>query len=39
MTPRGLGRDEEMSPETPIVPEASSQGSGEIEFVVRVLSD
>jgi hypothetical protein len=28
-----------MSPETPIVPEASSQGSGEIEFVVRVLSD
>jgi hypothetical protein len=38
MTPRVLGRDEEMLPETHIVPEASPQGSGEIEFVVRALS-
>jgi hypothetical protein len=38
MMPRGLGRDGEMSPKTPIVPEASLQGSGEIEFVIRVLS-
>jgi hypothetical protein len=38
MMPRGLGRDGEMSPETPIVPEASPQGLGEIEFVVRALS-
>jgi hypothetical protein len=38
MTPRGLGRDREMSPDTPIVPEVSPQGSGEIEFVVRTLS-
>jgi hypothetical protein len=27
MTPRGLGRGREMSLETPIVPEASPQGS------------
>jgi hypothetical protein len=33
-----LRRDREMSPETPIVPEASLQGSGEIELVVCVLS-
>jgi hypothetical protein len=38
MTPRGLGRDGEMSPETPIVSEASPQGSDEIEFVVHALS-
>jgi hypothetical protein len=38
MTLWGLGQCEEMSPETPIVPEASLQGSGEIEFVVRALS-
>jgi hypothetical protein len=37
-TPRGLGRSGEMSPETPIVPEAPPQGSGEIQFVVRALS-
>jgi hypothetical protein len=34
MTPQGLGRDGEVSPETRIVPEASPQGSSEIEFVV-----
>jgi hypothetical protein len=34
MTPQGLGRGGEISPETPIVPEASSQGLGEIEFAV-----
>jgi hypothetical protein len=34
----GLRRDGEMSPETPIVPEASPQGSGEIELAVCVLS-
>jgi hypothetical protein len=38
MTPRGLGRDEEMLPETHIMPEASPQGSDEIEFVVRALN-
>jgi hypothetical protein len=38
MTPRGLGRGREMSPETPIVPEGSPRGSDEIEFVVRALS-
>jgi hypothetical protein len=38
MTPWGLGRDGEISPETPIVPEASPQGSSEIEFVVHALS-
>jgi hypothetical protein len=38
MTPRGLGQGGEMSPETPIVPEASPQGSGEIEFAVCALS-
>jgi hypothetical protein len=38
MTSRGLRRGGEMSPETPIVPEASPQGSGEIEFVVCALS-
>jgi hypothetical protein len=38
MTLWGLGQCGEMSPETPIVPEASLQGSGEIEFVVRALS-
>jgi hypothetical protein len=35
MTLRVLERDGEMSPETSIMPEASLQGSGEIEFVVR----
>jgi hypothetical protein len=39
MTSRGLGPGEEMSPEMPIVPEASLQGSSEIEFFVRALSD
>jgi hypothetical protein len=34
----GLGRGGEMSNETPIVPEVSPQGSGEIEFIVRTLS-
>jgi hypothetical protein len=34
MTPQGLERGGEMSPETPIVSEASPQGSGEIEFAV-----
>jgi hypothetical protein len=34
MTPQGLRRGGEISPEMPIVLEASSQGSGEIEFVV-----
>jgi hypothetical protein len=38
MTPQGLGLGREMSPETPIVPEASPQGSGVIEFVVCALS-
>jgi hypothetical protein len=38
MTPQGLGRGEEMSHEMPIVPEASPQGSGEIEFVVCASS-
>jgi hypothetical protein len=37
MTPRELERDREMLPETPIVPEASPQGSGEIELAVCVL--
>jgi hypothetical protein len=37
MTPQGLGRDGEMSPEMPIAPEASPQGLGEIEFAVRAL--
>jgi hypothetical protein len=35
---RGLRRGGEMLPETPIILEASPQGSGEIEFVVCVLS-
>jgi hypothetical protein len=35
---RGLRRDREKSPEMPIVPEASPQGSGEMEFVVCALS-
>jgi hypothetical protein len=39
MMPRGLGRDSEMSLETPIVPKASPQGSGEIEFVIHALTD
>jgi hypothetical protein len=34
----GLGRGGEISPKTSIVPEASPQGSGEIEFVVCTLS-
>jgi hypothetical protein len=38
MTPQGLGRGREMSPKTPIVPEASPQGLGEIEFAVCALS-
>jgi hypothetical protein len=38
MMSRGLGRGREMSPETPIMPEASPQGSGKIEFVVHALS-
>jgi hypothetical protein len=38
MTPRWLGRNGEMSSEAPIVPEASPQGSGEIEFAVCTLS-
>jgi hypothetical protein len=38
MTPRGLERGGEISPELPIVPEPSSQDSGEIEFAVRALS-
>jgi hypothetical protein len=33
----GLGRGGEISPETPIVPEASPQGSGEIEFAVHAF--
>jgi hypothetical protein len=32
MTLRGLERGGEMLPETPIMPEVSLQGSGEIEF-------
>jgi hypothetical protein len=36
--PRGLRRSGEMLPETPIVPEASLQGWGEIEFAIRALS-
>jgi hypothetical protein len=35
MMPQGLGRDGEISPETPIMPEAFLQGSGEIEFTIR----
>jgi hypothetical protein len=35
----GLKRDREMSPKTPIMPEASPQGSSEIELAVCVLSD
>jgi hypothetical protein len=38
MIPQGLGRGKEMSPEMPIMPEASPHGSGEIEFVVCALS-
>jgi hypothetical protein len=38
MTPWGLGRGGEMSLETSIMPEASLQGSSEIEFVIRALS-
>jgi hypothetical protein len=37
MTPQGLGRGGEISPEMPIVPEASPQGSGEIEFAVSTF--
>jgi hypothetical protein len=37
MTLRGLGRGGEISPEMPIVPEASPQGSDEIEFAVCAL--
>jgi hypothetical protein len=39
MTPRGLGRGGEMSPEAPISPKTSPQGSGRMEFVVRAASD
>jgi hypothetical protein len=39
MTPRGLGRGGEMSPEVPISPETSLQGSGRMEFVIRAASD
>jgi hypothetical protein len=39
MTSRGLGRGEKMSPEVPISPETSPQGSGEMKFVVRAASD
>jgi hypothetical protein len=39
MTSRGLGRGGKMSPEVPISPETSPQGSGEMEFVVRATSD
>jgi hypothetical protein len=35
---QGLGRGEEMLPEMPIMPKASPQGSGEIDFVVHALS-
>jgi hypothetical protein len=34
---RGLGRGGEISPDMPIVPEASLQGSSEIEFAVYAL--
>jgi hypothetical protein len=39
MTPWGLRRGREMSPEVPILPETSPQGSGRMEFVVRAASD
>jgi hypothetical protein len=38
MTLRGLGQDEEKSLKMHIVPEASPQGSGKMEFVVCALS-
>jgi hypothetical protein len=39
MTPRGLGRGGEMSPDTLISSETSPQGSGGMEFFVRAASD
>jgi hypothetical protein len=39
MTLWGVGRGEGMSPEVPISPETSPQGSGKMEFVVRTASD
>jgi hypothetical protein len=39
MMSRGFRRSGKMSPEVSISPETSPQGSGEMEFVVRVASD
>jgi hypothetical protein len=39
MMSRGLGRGGKMLPEAPISPETFPQGSGGMEFVVRVASD
>jgi hypothetical protein len=38
MTPWGFGRGGEMSPEMPIMPEASPQSSDKTEFAIRALS-
>jgi hypothetical protein len=39
MTSRGLRQGEKMSPEAPVLPETSPQGSGGMEFVIRAASD
>jgi hypothetical protein len=39
MTPRGLGRGGEMTPEAPVSPETSPQCSGGMEFVICAASN